>query len=150
MRSRKPTYVLRKLWVGARLRCPECERGRLFNRSFRMESTCAYCHSRFDRASGDAVGGVYINVALAELSALAGIFLVHDLTGIPLMHQLLFWVPYVLLFTVVMYRHTRGLWLGVVYLTGGIYPDADYEREYIRTAQPLYSLRHPHQENDHR
>lgn len=150
MRSRRPAYVLRKLWVGASLRCPDCERGRLFNRSFRMQSTCPYCHSRFDRASGDAVGGVYINVALAELSALAGIFLVHDLTGIPLMHQLLFWVPYVLLFTVVMYRHTRGMWLGIVYLTGGIYPDADYEREYIRASRPVFQRpRTPHG-NDHR
>lgn len=141
MRSRKFAYALHKLKVSARLRCPECEQGRLFERCFRvfrMKKTCDYCKVRFERTSGDAIGGVYINVALAELTAMGGFFAVHALFAPPIMLQLFFWVPYVLAFCVLGYKPARGLWIGVMYLTGGIYADPDYQREYIAPTTRTY------------
>lgn len=96
-----------------------------------MREKCPYCQSRFERSPGDTIGGVYINVALAELSALAGFFTVDAVLHPPILHQLYFWIPYVLVFCALFYRHARGLWLAVLHLTGAIYPDPDYEREYI-------------------
>lgn len=136
MQSRNLSYILHKLRVGASRRCPSCERGRLFSNHFRMEPVCPYCQSRFERSSGDVIGGVYINVALAELTALMGFFAVHNVSTIPILHQLFIWVPYILLFTVYFYPHTRGLWVAVLYLTGGVYPDPDYQREYIACYAP--------------
>ncbi|MFW5748321.1 MAG: DUF983 domain-containing protein [Chloroflexota bacterium] len=131
MRSRRTAYMLHKLRVGLRRRCPECEQGRLFESYFRMRAVCSYCEARFSRHSGDAIGSVYINVALAELTALMGFFLLHAVTDIPIIHQLVIWIPYLVIFTIAFYPLARGLWVSVLYLTGGIYPDPDYQNEYI-------------------
>jgi uncharacterized protein (DUF983 family) len=135
MRSRKFSYIGHKLKVGLTLRCPNCEQGKLFHGLFKMVAVCPYCQSRFERGSGDAVGGVYINVALAELTSVGGFFVVQRLFHPPIMVQLLIWVPYILLFVVFFYRHARGLWTGVLFITGAVYPDPDYERDYIAPNQ---------------
>lgn len=129
--------MLRKLGVGLRLRCPVCEQGRMFTGLFRLHPTCPYCLSRYERGSGDAIGGVYINVALAEITALMGFFTVHTLFSPPIYAQLFIWVPYILVFVLLFYRHARGLWIGVLFLTGAVYPDPDYTREYIAPAAAL-------------
>jgi len=135
MHSRNAAYILRKLWVGFTLRCPNCEQGRLFNRHRRfnlhMESTCPYCEVRFERNSGDSIGAVYINVALAELTAMTGFFTINSLFHPPMLHQLVFWVPYIVVFALLFYPRARGLWTGVLWLTGGVYADPDYMRDYI-------------------
>jgi hypothetical protein len=51
--------------------------------------------------------------------------------------QLFIWVPYILAFTVLFYRRARGLWVGVMFMTGGVYPDPDYEREYFAPHAPM-------------
>jgi len=135
MRSRKFSYIGHKLKVGFTLRCPNCEQGKMFHGLFKMDPVCPYCQSRFERRSGDAVGGVYISVALAELTSVGGFFLVHGLFHPPIMLQLLIWVPYILLFVVLFYRHARGLWTGILFVTGAVYPDPDYERDYIAPNQ---------------
>lgn len=131
MRSRKFSYYYHKLKTGFRLRCPVCEQGKMFSGLFRMTPVCPYCLSRFERAAGESIGGVYINVAAAEFTAVGGFFLVNSLFEPPVMHQLLFWIPYVIVFTLFFYRHARGLWVGLLFLFDAVYPDPDYEREYI-------------------
>lgn len=134
MHIRKMSTMFRKLSIGLRRRCPECERGQIFASHFQINATCAYCGVRFERSSGDAVGGVYINVAVAEFTAMTGFFLVHTLFHPPMLAQLFIWIPYVLVFSILFYPYARGLWVGVMYLTGGIYRDPDYEREYIASS----------------
>lgn len=124
--------AVRKFYVSAiRRRCPECERGGMFVNHFQIRETCAYCGARFFRDPGDSIGAVYINVVVAELTALAGFFLVHEAFHAPIMLQLIFWIPYVLIFSLWFYPIARGAWVAFLYLTGGVYPDPDYEREYI-------------------
>jgi hypothetical protein len=37
----------------------------------------------------------------------------------------------VLIVSIWLYPFARGLWVAFLYLTGGVYADPDYEREYI-------------------
>jgi len=137
MQSRKYSYYFHKIKVGFRLRCPHCELGKMFKGLFQIEETCPYCGVRFERSSGDGIGGVYINVAIAELTSVGGFFLMDALFHPSLVFQLVFWGAYILLFTVFFFRHGKGLWVGVNYLLGGVYADPDYMREYIAPRQPV-------------
>jgi uncharacterized protein (DUF983 family) len=141
MRSRNARYVFHKLGVGLRLRCPNCELGRMFSGLFHMHPTCPYCNARYERGSGDAVGGVYINVALAELTALIGFFAVHEIFDPPILYQVFIWIPYIILFTIFFYRHARGMWVSILFLTGAVYPDPDYTREYVAPVSVLRGQR---------
>jgi uncharacterized protein (DUF983 family) len=151
MRSRKLSSIRHKLRVGFTLRCPACEQGKLFTGRgrdhFKMEATCPYCHARFERTSGEMIGGVYINVAVAELLAVAGFFVSHALLAPPPLYQVLFWVPFVVIFSLLFYRRARGLWVAVMYLGGAVYPDPDYTREYYGPADNVIPL-HPENENE--
>jgi hypothetical protein len=53
----------------------------------------------------------------------------------PLAFQLIFWISFNIVFIVLFYRHARGLWVSIAYLTGGVYPDQDYEQQYVRTEE---------------
>jgi uncharacterized protein (DUF983 family) len=133
MRLRRLLFALKILWMGLRLRCPNCGRGRLFARGFHMHATCPYCEARYERGRGESVGGAYITIALAEISALFGFFTVDALTDLAPITQLPFWILYTFVFSVLCYRPARGLWIAIVHLTGGVYPDPDYLREYQRS-----------------
>jgi uncharacterized protein (DUF983 family) len=131
MRSRTFSYRWHKLKVGCALRCPHCERGHVFHSRFRLHERCPWCGCRFERSAGDAIGGIYLTIALAEFTALCGFALVHLLFEPPMLYQLPFWLIYVILFTTLFYQQVRGLWLAFLYLTGSIYPDMDCDHEYI-------------------
>lgn len=131
-------YVWHKLKLGIRRRCPDCEYGKLFDSHFHMVKTCPYCGSRFERSSGDSIGGVYLNIAAAELTAIGGYFIVERLFDPPFSFQLALWVFYVLGFVALFYPYGRGLWVSILYLTGAVYPDPDYEREYIAPHRVTY------------
>ncbi|MCA9910465.1 MAG: DUF983 domain-containing protein [Anaerolineae bacterium] len=111
--------ILHKLWVGACLRCPHCERGRTFSGLLKVNQTCSVCGLRFEQEDGESVGGMYINLALAELTTMGGFFLIHSLYQPPVLPHLTFWVAYNIIFVVLFYRHSRSMWMSVSYLTGG-------------------------------
>ncbi len=125
-------HRLRVLWTTLRLRCPNCGRGRIFTGLFRMNETCPYCGVRYERESGESVGGMYINLGLAELLTIGGFFLVYFLYQPPFVPHLIFWLIFNIVFVTLFYRHARSLWIGISYLTGGVHPDTDDEREYVR------------------
>ncbi len=116
--------IARKLWAALWLRCPNCEQGRTFKgHLFKMEDKCARCDVRFERAEGESIGGVFIALTLAEALSVGGFFLFEALFRPSIAFQLAFWTGFIILFTVFGYRHMRGLWVGISYLTGGVYPD---------------------------
>ena len=121
----KLLYCLHKFWLGLRLRCPNCEQGRMFTGLFKMETLCPHCGARFERLSGESIGGTLINLSLAEVLSMGGYLLTQWLFNPPLLFQLTFWVAFNLLFIVFFYRHARGLWVSVAYLTGSVYPDRE-------------------------
>ncbi|MBC6935372.1 MAG: DUF983 domain-containing protein [Chloroflexi bacterium] len=132
----KGITVLRKLLLGLLLRCPNCGRGRLFDglfNLFRMEATCPDCHVRYERQSGESIGGTLINLCLAEVLSVGGYFATQAAFAPPLAFQLIFWITFNIVFIVLFYRHARGLWVSIAYLTGGVYPDADARQRHTGT-----------------
>lgn len=117
--------------VGLLLRCPNCEQGRTFTGLFKMNKVCPYCGVRFEKQDGESVGGMYINLGIAELTSLGGFFLVHALFDPPFVPHAIFWVSYNILFCVLFYRHSRSLWIAISYLTGGVQPELDVDREWV-------------------
>jgi len=114
---------LHVLWVTFTLRCPNCEQGKIFTGLFRMNKTCPVCGVRFEREDGESVGGMYINLGLAELTTVGGFFLADALWHPPFEPHLIFWVIYNVLFIVLFYNRSRAMWVGISYLTGGVRPD---------------------------
>lgn len=130
MISNKPTsYYLEKLWLGFTLRCPNCGKGEMFNGLFKMIPTCSNCHVRYERLSGESVGGMYINLVFAELLSIGGFFITQLLFSPPMWFQIVFWVTFNILFVVLFYRHSRAMWVAISFLTMGVYPDPDYKPE---------------------
>ncbi|MEO8609151.1 MAG: DUF983 domain-containing protein [Chloroflexota bacterium] len=125
-------YYLRKLFIGLILRCPNCERGKMFTGLFTMRETCPYCNARFERKQGESVGGTLINLSFAELLSISGFFISEALFHPPLAFQLIFWVAFNILFVLLFYRHARGMWVAIAYLSGGVYPDPDDASDWKR------------------
>jgi len=145
MHVRRLLYTLNVLKSGCRQRCPHCGRGKLFGKGFKMNATCPYCQSRYERGHGEALGGAYVNVVVAQITALFGFFAIDSLTHMPAIWQLPFWVLYTIIFCVLFYRPARGIWIAIVYLTGGVYPDPDYLREYQRSETNVTPTSHHHE-----
>jgi uncharacterized protein (DUF983 family) len=124
-------YYARKLMVGMFLRCPNCERGKMFTGLFTIRETCPYCNARFERQQGESIGGTLINLSFAEVLSIGGFFVSEALFHPPGVLQLVFWVLFNILFVIFFYRHARGMWVAIAYLSGGVYPDqpSDWKRE---------------------
>jgi uncharacterized protein (DUF983 family) len=122
---------LRTLGRGLRLRCPACGHGHLFARGMRLNATCPYCWVRFERAHGESMGAVYITSALTALAIYGGYFALDALLGHDLALPLAIWIGVVIALNLFLFRLARALWIVGVYWTGGVYPDQDYERDYI-------------------
>lgn len=146
MRSRKLRSRLQPILRGARLRCPHCGAKGMFLDFVTLRETCPYCLSRFERAHGGFYGGVYINLAIGEVISLTGFFTMRDLTTIATEVLLMFWLAFSLVFMLLFYRHARGIWIALLDLAGQVYPDPDYEREYIRPKEDLPQPRSPERE----
>lgn len=116
---------LQIVWTTFRLRCPNCGQGRIFTGLFKMNKTCPVCGVRFEREDGESVGGMYINLGLAELITIGGFFVVNAVARPPFEPHLIFWVIFNVAFVALFYRHARSLWIGTVYVTGGVYRDQE-------------------------
>jgi uncharacterized protein (DUF983 family) len=128
----KLLFSARKLLIGLLLRCPNCERGRMFRGLFRMDEKCPYCGVRYERRSGESIGGTLINLCVAEVLSVGGYFASELLFHPPLAFQLIFWITFNIAFVLLFYRHARGLWVSIAYLSGGVYADADEQRDWVR------------------
>jgi uncharacterized protein (DUF983 family) len=98
-----------------RLRCPRCGRAPLFRGWFAMNTVCAVCDLRFERAQGYWVGAIYVNYGVTVGIAVTGFFLLRALADWDAVPQLALWVPFVTLFPLWFFRYSRSLWLGLEY-----------------------------------
>jgi len=129
MKSMTLQERLRVWWTVLRLRCPNCGEGRIFTGLFKMNKVCPVCGVRFERAEGESVGAMYIALVAVELLTVGGYFLVNALFAPPQTPHLIFWVVVNIVFLTLFYRHARSLWIGTVYMTGGVFPDSDEHRD---------------------
>lgn len=111
--------ILRKLWVGLKLRCPHCEQGHTFAGLFRANRACSVCGYVFEIRDGESVGGMYINLGLAELLSLGGYLVVEVFYDFPPLPHIVFWATFNVLFLLLFYRHSRSMWMSISYLAGG-------------------------------
>jgi uncharacterized protein (DUF983 family) len=144
MYSRKTTIII--FWRGLRLRCPACGLGALFDHPYRLQSHCPYCHSRYERASGESVGAIYMNTIITLILAVIGFFVTDSLWNPPVVLQLILWGGFTLSFPLLTYHFMRGLWISIAHLGGSVYPDPDYEREWVAEEQPLRQTGQPKDE----
>jgi uncharacterized protein (DUF983 family) len=114
--------ILRALLAGLLLTCPACRHGDMFRGAFRMNVRCPACGVIFERDSGEITGGIAINslvtstlaVVLAAYLAFSGMPVLLELGGLTL---------FVIAFALLFYRHARGLWTSILYLTGDMFED---------------------------
>ena len=114
--------VLRVLYVTMLLRCPACQRGRMFRSLFQMNVRCPVCGVVFERDAGEVTGAMAINTALMSLIAIIGAVLA-IITTIPTGWLIGGTAAVMIFFGVFFYRHARAVWVGVLFLTGAIFED---------------------------
>jgi hypothetical protein len=81
-----------------------------------MYDRCARCHLRFEREQGYFLGAMYINYGVTVILALIGYFALELWRPMSLTWQLALWVSFGILFPLVFFRHSRGLWLAFDYI----------------------------------
>jgi len=127
--------LTRKLWIsGVRLRCPSCEKGRMFRHLFQIEPQCEVCAVKFERLDGESIGGMVITMAIVPPLSIAGYFVTIAFFDIAFWLNVSIWIGFIIVACTWIYRHSRAAWVAVSYLTGGVYadepkPNTDKERE---------------------
>jgi len=111
--DRARARLARALGHGLRRRCPRCGRAPLFRGWFAMNTVCAVCDLRFERAQGYWIGAIYVNYGVTVSIAVTGFFLLRALAGWETAAQLALWVPFVILFPLWFFRYSRSLWLAL-------------------------------------
>jgi uncharacterized protein (DUF983 family) len=116
--------MLKKLWLGFWLRCPNCEQGHLSDNFFSMRESCEVCHVRFERKSGESAGASVIWISVLPIIGMLiyfGIDIAYP--KIPLILSAVVPLAFVLIAGALFYRNARGIWIAISYLTGGVYKD---------------------------
>lgn len=121
--------IVRAIFNGLRLRCPNCEQGRMFTGLFDIEAQCPNCAVVFERSEGESLGGAMLSLVIAEILSIGGFFISQWLFEPPMVTQLIFWIIFNLIFIVLFSRHGRGMWVGIIYLIGGVYADEPDSQE---------------------
>jgi uncharacterized protein (DUF983 family) len=115
--------ILYILTLGLLLICPACRRGRMFRSQFVMNVRCPICGVIFERDAGEVTGGMAINMTLTSLIAVVGGGLLGVLTDIPAVLLIVVVGAFTVAVGLLFYRHARGLWTSILYLTGSIFED---------------------------
>ena len=98
---------------GATRRCPRCGEWSIFNGYFRMKDECPRCGLDLKREEGYYVGGMTVNIGMAELLAIFFIIVAVIWTwpDIPVWTIVGIGVGFNLLFPIVFYPITKTFWL---------------------------------------
>lgn len=122
--------LLFALWdTGLRLKCPVCEQGDLFDTTFKLHKVCPHCSVRFERNTGEEVGGMTISIVFTCTIFLLGYLVAEIYTNWSVWAHLAIWVPFAIIFPIVFYRYSRSLWIVFLYLIGDIYWDSETYRD---------------------
>lgn len=109
--------MIRALFDGFTLRCPRCHRAGMFAGAFEMRKSCEHCGLAFESASGEITGGMGINISVSLLLIMIAALVFGMNRDIPLLPLLLGLGAFAILFPVIFYPSSRGLWVSILYLT---------------------------------
>jgi uncharacterized protein (DUF983 family) len=113
--------LLEILRRGARLRCPCCGYGPLFESTFRMYERCSACDERFEREPGQWLGAIYINLALTMGAVGIGLLIAGTIWSPTLGERLAVGVSLAAVGPLVFFRYAKGLWTSIIFLGEGLY-----------------------------
>jgi uncharacterized protein (DUF983 family) len=116
--------MVKKLWLGFCLRCPHCQKGRMSDGLFSIRKACDVCHVVYERKSGESAGAMGLLMTSLPILPLILFFVLYNINqewGLPILLGLP--IALTVLSGLVIYRHIRGLWIAVAYLTGNVYAD---------------------------
>ncbi len=111
---------------GAKKLCPHCGKTKLFGtgkKYWTMVPRCSNCGVVFTRETGEYIVAMYVNIFATEAIFITGYFLLDYYYDLPVLTQILIWAPFNLLFPVLFYPYSKGLWAGFLELMGALYPD---------------------------
>lgn len=128
MQYKVQSPAIKKLLLGALLRCPNCERGGIVGPWLRMNSICPHCGVRYERSPGESTGAMILVLSGAPILALIAYFILDARLHPPLWIGLGFALALVVALCLLLYWPARGLWIAVSYLGGGVYADADADQ----------------------
>ncbi len=101
------------------LRCPRCGKGKVFRRWFTTYERCSVCQFVFEREEGFYTGAMAVNLIVSELLITAFVIpfsLWAALNpGVPFIPLLIVLSPLPVLLPFLFFRHTKSLWIGMVY-----------------------------------
>jgi uncharacterized protein (DUF983 family) len=109
--------IFRALLNGLLLRCPRCHRGRMFESAFKMRQQCPICGLLFERSSGEVTGGMVINLVVTITIVMACSLIFGLYSAIPPLTLIGVLAIFTIVFPIIFYRTSRGLWAGLLYLT---------------------------------
>lgn len=118
---------LLSVWRGLIGRCPLCGRGKLFYAYYKVRERCDHCGVRYEPTSGQSTGGMAINLVLTMFLGFAGGILLVLRYPDRLFVGLAALLAVMALFHIIFYRFARGLWLGIMVMTGDLSHDRDDE-----------------------
>jgi Protein of unknown function (DUF983) len=90
----------------------------MFERGFQMYAACPVCGLRFERSSGEITGGMGFNIVFTLIVVIVGALWGGLNPAVPLLPLLLGLGLFALLFPIVFYRSSRGMWAAVLFVTG--------------------------------
>ncbi|WP_437193610.1 DUF983 domain-containing protein [Planctomicrobium sp. SH527] len=96
-----------------KLRCPRCGEGPIFRGFFRMHDQCERCHFNFQREPGYYLGAIYMNYGMTSLISTASYLIGRFYFQIPAQQLVIPLVLFCVGFPLVMFRHSRALWLAL-------------------------------------
>ncbi|WP_437202651.1 DUF983 domain-containing protein [Planctomicrobium sp. SH664] len=96
-----------------RLRCPRCGQGRLFRSFFLMPDKCPDCGFRFNPEPGFYLGSMYVNYGATALITTIAFMVGRIHLGIASAHLVWPLGAFSILFPIIMFRHSRALWLAL-------------------------------------
>lgn len=109
--------LISALFSGFVLRCPQCHKGSMFSSWFKMRQTCPDCHLEFEKASGEITGGMGVNIVATLFIAIIAAAVIGFSKG-PLLPPLLIMCAVMIIFPIVFYPSSRGMWVALLYITG--------------------------------
>jgi uncharacterized protein (DUF983 family) len=114
---------LRILIQGLLLICPACQRGKMFRSFFTMNVRCPVCGVIFERDAGEVTGGMAINTTVTSALVIVAAAYLALFTSLSSLALILLLTICTVAFSLWFYRHARGLWTSILYLTGSMFED---------------------------
>lgn len=107
--------MIMRLWTALRLRCPRCQRGRLFQRRMTMHAACPHCGLDLEPDPGFYLGSIYANYAATVLLTSAIFILAVYVYGFDKHAVLWICAAITVLFPIWFFRYARSVWLSLMY-----------------------------------